>query len=234
MILLIHSDHNFISHKSPDCTYESRTFWWAATVCGRKLKLTLPSYLCFSFVTLKKKKFLPSLEVIYFPGRNCSDNREQHNNCWLDAQSDYSANLVIVKLNGTVPRRTIMAEYFDYRLQSRVYYPDRGTQWAEYCLRYWVDKMEHGSRCRSRNIMYPFLYKRGHCFCFCVISSELNGHQKWDWTMHGKIKYSHLEVHQSISPKYIVFSPSPQTYCFSFVLFWKSSGHILSVVYQEK
>lgn len=100
-----------------------------------------------------------------------------------------------------------------------------GTEWIKW-------NMEAGVE--AATLCTLFLYKRGHCFCFCVILSELNGHQKWDWTMHGKIKYSHLEVHQSISPKYIVFSPSPQTYCFSFVLFWKSSGHVLSVVYQEK
>lgn len=60
-----------------------------------------------------KINFLPGLRVIYLPGRNCSDNRELHNDCWLDAPSDYSCNLVIVKLNGIVPSGTIMGEYSD-------------------------------------------------------------------------------------------------------------------------
>lgn len=63
--------------------------------------------------------------VIYLPGRNGSDNREQHNDVWLNAPADYSCSTVIVQLNGIVPLRTITGEYFDYRLQRPAYCPDQ-------------------------------------------------------------------------------------------------------------
>lgn len=116
-----------------------------------------------------KTNFRPSLAVIYLPGRNCADNREQHNNCWLDAQSDYSCNLVIVKLNGIVPRHTIMGEYFDYRLQSPVYCPDQRFQNEKSAVSGtgWI-KCNMEASVEAATVCTLFKIK-GHCFVlFCL------------------------------------------------------------------
>lgn len=69
-------------------------------------------------------RFLTCLEVVYLPGRNGTDNREQHNGCWLKVWPDYSWGIVIVNLKGIALPLAITGECADYRLQSPMDCPD--------------------------------------------------------------------------------------------------------------